>query len=565
VAINPDSGAGQEPPTVIRERTSAAKAGTLPLLRFEVIDTPPALGQPLTCTVVARNEGGADLHGVRVRHVLPATLRLVSVEPPGQAVGGTLAWDLGKLAAGASAILRFQIDPAEGDRPPEGSAPFGVSYSLSVPLIRPRLVLSVRAPERVPVGEPVPLRVRVTNIGNAVADDVMLRARLGPGLQHPGGSLVGARLGTLVPGKARKVALEMTARQAGRQSIELTALSGPSQAEFRCEVLLTEPALSLGLTGPTHGFAEQEVEYALEVSNTGTADARGVWATCAVPAELDVVDTGGGALDAATREVAWSLEAIPAGQVRRPALRLRPQGACDVVLRARAWAEQGLTAAAELAVRAEIEEKLSDTEVVLDLAEPELPPEPAALPEAEPPAEQPVAAAPPPPPPPPPPPAPPDLKELVAAPDSAEAELFVVFALAGAEYALPLTSVYEIAQPQSATPVPDTPEWVLGVTSVGGDIVPMVDLGGFLGLGRGPEADNRLLVVRNRNADHATGLVVDRVTGVRTLPPDHAALAADERVAPFVQRMAQAEGRPLPVLDPDLLMQTPEMQQFGVT
>jgi chemotaxis signal transduction protein len=144
--------------------------------------------------------------------------------------------------------------------------------------------------------------------------------------------------------------------------------------------------------------------------------------------------------------------------------------------------------------------------------------------------------------------------------------MFVVFALAGAEYALPLAAVFEIAQPLAATPVPNTPGWVLGVTSVGGDIVPMVDLGSFLGLAQGPEADTRLLVVRNRNADHTTGLVVDRVTGVRTLPPEHvaAADAIDERVAPFLRGVVQAEGRSLPVFDPDLLMQTPEMQQFGV-
>jgi purine-binding chemotaxis protein CheW len=145
--------------------------------------------------------------------------------------------------------------------------------------------------------------------------------------------------------------------------------------------------------------------------------------------------------------------------------------------------------------------------------------------------------------------------------------MYVVFALAGAEYALPLAAVFEIVQPLAATPVPNMPEWVRGVTSVGGDIVPMVDLSSFLGLGPGPEDDHRLLVVRNRNADHTTGLVVERVTGVCTLPsePVAAGQSVDERVAPFLRGVAQAEGRALPVLDPDLLMQTPEMQQFGIT
>jgi chemotaxis signal transduction protein len=143
--------------------------------------------------------------------------------------------------------------------------------------------------------------------------------------------------------------------------------------------------------------------------------------------------------------------------------------------------------------------------------------------------------------------------------------LIVVFAVAGAECALPLASVLEIARPLPATPLAEAPAWVLGTAGVGGDVVPLIDLAGFLGLGHGGQAEGRLLVVRNRGADRTTGLVVDRVTGVRSLPPDPLAApaASDERLAPYLRGVAVAEGRPLPVLDPDLLLEAPAMRHLG--
>src|SRR5262249_2647891 len=102
-----------------------------------------------------------------------------------------------------------------------------------------------------------------------------------------------------------------------------------------------------------------------------------------------------------------------------------------------------------------------------------------------------------------------------------EGEPYVIFTLAGTEYAVPISTVGGMRRPLPVPPVATVPDWVLGVANCRGDIVSLVDFRLFLGLGR-PErvADQRLLVVRDRKDNLTTGLLVDQVRGMRRLPPE---------------------------------------------
>src|SRR5262249_53212358 len=140
----------------------------------------------------------------------------------------------------------------------------------------------------------------------------------------------------------------------------------------------------------------------------------------------------------------------------------------------------------------------------------------------------------------------------------------VMFTLAGAEYAVPIDNVLEVGRPLTPTPVPNVPDWVLGVANVRGDIVSMIDLRGFLGLPphRGPE--RRLLVVRPRSEELAVGLLVDRVGGIRDIPPAsvNTGAPADGAVAAYVHGVVEADGERLVVLDLERLLLTPELRAF---
>jgi len=135
---------------------------------------------------------------------------------------------------------------------------------------------------------------------------------------------------------------------------------------------------------------------------------------------------------------------------------------------------------------------------------------------------------------------PPDLLSLAYPPDPGKP--YLLFGLAGAEYAVALSNVLEIRDPPAVTPLPHVPEWVRGVSNLRGDILSVVDLRAFLGLSPSdvnPPSRNdsglqrkRLLVVSSPREELTTGLLVD---GTRTI-----CRFADDRITGLTTPVEQA-------------------------
>jgi purine-binding chemotaxis protein CheW len=147
-----------------------------------------------------------------------------------------------------------------------------------------------------------------------------------------------------------------------------------------------------------------------------------------------------------------------------------------------------------------------------------------------------------------------------------DAEQYVIFSLAETEYAVPIANVIEIGQPLSITPVPNVPDWVSGVANLRGEIISMVDLRAFLGMERtGYAQASRMLVAQASQEDMTTGLVVDRVSGIRYLSADRIGeptAPIEDQVTPYLDGVYEHEERLLVVLNLDRLLLSPEMQQL---
>jgi purine-binding chemotaxis protein CheW len=79
------------------------------------------------------------------------------------------------------------------------------------------------------------------------------------------------------------------------------------------------------------------------------------------------------------------------------------------------------------------------------------------------------------------------------------------------EFGLPLERVRTVIRVPPITRLPFPPSAVLGVASVRGTIVPVLDLGERL-LGRAGRRDGRLVVVEETGSGQQMGLLVDRVS-----------------------------------------------------
>ncbi|MDF1524673.1 MAG: chemotaxis protein CheW [bacterium] len=93
----------------------------------------------------------------------------------------------------------------------------------------------------------------------------------------------------------------------------------------------------------------------------------------------------------------------------------------------------------------------------------------------------------------------------------------LTFKLGGEEYALNIMDIKEIIRPKEATEVPRTPDFILGIFSLRGTIIPVFDVSLRLGLPRGERgSQNRIVVVKSR--ENFFGLYVDSVVQVLDIP-----------------------------------------------
>jgi purine-binding chemotaxis protein CheW len=98
-------------------------------------------------------------------------------------------------------------------------------------------------------------------------------------------------------------------------------------------------------------------------------------------------------------------------------------------------------------------------------------------------------------------------------------ESFILFELAGTQYALRSRDIQQLEMLTQITPVPNAPEFVDGVVSVRGHVIPAVNLRARFGFPR-KQADlrSRLLVVKT--SDREIGMVVDSAREFISIDPD---------------------------------------------
>jgi len=533
------------------DESDAPPAPDLSGLLFDAAPTPadatpaprPARAQPFDYGVVLYPPaGGAS--GVRVEHDVPDGVRVLGSVPRAElSRGGRLVtWTLDGLPPGKPLALKLRavadagLARTAGDR-----ATFRAAYSLraetKAPFIRPALAVTVTGPAAVDVGAAGAFAVRVENTGNWPLTGVTARivAAGGVALAIP----EPLRVGDIAVGGAAVAAVRFagTRRGTGGVRVEVTSTEGgDAAAEAHCDV--TAPELAVRLRGPARWLVGRDHTLTATVANRGTAAARLVTLRVEVPAGWDATPAAG-QFDAATRTLYWHADALAPGAAADFAATVRPAVPGGADFRATAQDLADVTAHADYHSEADIDP--ADGETLLEQF--------AAA--AEPGPGTPAAAS------------------VGRGGASRREHQHVVFTVAGTDYALPLGAVREVGRVPAATPVPHAPDWLAGVANVRGDVVSVADLARFFGETPAPPSrDRRVIVVQAAGRDLTAGLLVDRVRGLRSIPPAdvHAPTAPIRaRPAAYMVGVAGGAGRPVVVLAPDALLLSPEFRQFEPT
>ncbi len=99
---------------------------------------------------------------------------------------------------------------------------------------------------------------------------------------------------------------------------------------------------------------------------------------------------------------------------------------------------------------------------------------------------------------------------------------YLTFILDGEDYGVDILRVQEIKGWDTATPMPNMPDYILGIINLRGTVVPVVDARKFFKLKSAPFNETTVvIVVKVQGDDHierTMGLVVDEVSEVHNIP-----------------------------------------------
>jgi len=137
---------------------------------------------------------------------------------------------------------------------------------------------------------------------------------------------------------------------------------------------------------------------------------------------------------------------------------------------------------------------------------------------------------------------------------------YLTFLLADEEYGVDIMKVQEIRGWDGATAIPNTPEYVLGVSNLRGMIVPIIDLRQRFQLPNAEFNSSTVVVivkVASEAGERTMGLVVDAVSEVYNLPEEAIGDTPDLGSAistNFVKGLATVDEKMIILLDIDRLI-----------
>ncbi|MCO5730584.1 chemotaxis protein CheW [Rhizobium sp. SSA_523] len=95
----------------------------------------------------------------------------------------------------------------------------------------------------------------------------------------------------------------------------------------------------------------------------------------------------------------------------------------------------------------------------------------------------------------------------------------IAFRLGEQDFCIRTTAVREIRGWCPSMPIPNAPDYVLGVINLRGNVIPTIDLSHRLGMVAAERTDRSAIVVAEAGSS-VIGLVVDQVTDMLTVPVD---------------------------------------------
>jgi chemotaxis signal transduction protein len=504
------------------------------------------LTRPIAYGLLAKVTLPRSAHQFRVEHDLPAGIQLLDTVPPARIDGRRLIWDLGRVDPGAEIRLQVVAFPDETFAPNANEltqfrATYQQNLNFQTPVLRPKLSLTVEAPDRIEAGQPVPLTVVVDNRGNWAVDDIALTVTLPDGLQLANSGPIRVPIGTLEPEESRTVTIPVRSTKPGVGTIQAKAQGGSCEAVAERAIRILAPEIAVAIEPQGTWYSERDCELSVRLHNRGTATARDVQFSAQLHGAFEIL-RGDGFADAESRMMLWFLPELAAGEQKTftlvAASPVPLDGRVDIHLKGDNVAETQVSH--PLCVDFDPLRSgnlLEDFLAGIGNAPGQNGPNTAGTSTA------------------------PRLRKAVEA-----GTQHVLFRIGATEYAFPLARILEVGRPGLITPLPGVPDWLLGISNIRGDIVSVVDLRRSFGLEPVPaDRNTRMLVLGDRSQTTTIAAIVDRVIGIRNVDETtvvEPTAPLDDVVAESMTGIVECDGRMVVLLDVERILASARLQSF---
>lgn len=148
------------------------------------------------------------------------------------------------------------------------------------------------------------------------------------------------------------------------------------------------------------------------------------------------------------------------------------------------------------------------------------------------------------------------LLELPRKRPISEGEKYIVFQLDEKVYGIDSKKVAEVSLSLPITPLPNVPEWLLGIANLRGDLISVIDLRKLWGKKTESPNKNRLIVFHSNKHETSIAFAVDKLNEIITLSAKDINFSAADFEDSFPTFFGKAEfkSQPLFLLDIDKIL-----------
>lgn len=305
------------------------------------------VNQPAEYTLTVRNVCGQALQKVVVQVRTPADVTVTATHPETRPTDGVYLWEVGTLDPKESKAVKLTLaQPVRGELNCQAWVTFTGTSAMKVAVKEPKLSVAIKVPEKVILGDKIPVEYVVTNTGDYPADRVTLKLANSPPTPSD------AR--ELKPGESHRQSEAFMTTTGGTYTYEAIATGADGlQASAKATVQVLVPKLDVSLTGPAERLIGRKAPYTMTVRNCGDVPVTGVIARAHVPASFRVSAAGDGTVSAGGDLLSWAVGDLAPGAVKT----VEFEGVCTrpgpLNHRAEVAGDRGTKAAADFATRVE--------------------------------------------------------------------------------------------------------------------------------------------------------------------------------------------------------------------